>query len=275
MDKFLFTDGTTAVKQVQSSEELEMLIESSEQKEKIRIWVFSTNEWITLSAFRKHYPSVIKKQKTVVSSLQKQAEPGYPRRRTHWAKKLSYAIAAIAGVFLVFNFTKIKWETAPPLNAAAARPANMPEMDIDSLITEIEYDRDQTLDRSTKTNLRLRNTWPDRILLQVSAEKETSSAGSRFFNVDVSIDNTTGFHLDQAVVRLMTWKNNKSTVADTLHFNTVRYDKLSARKLDQLYKADSISVDFQSIRAKAFNFCYSADLKNEPGAYNDRWFCKD
>jgi hypothetical protein len=269
MNKFLFTDGLNGViKQTDSAEELATWIDASTDPDKIRIWVYNKTEWISLATYRKQYPPVIRKPKSL---------PVQPvaNRSMHWTKKLLITTAAAAGVFLVFNFTRIKWESATPLAASAARPANMPEMDIDSLITEIEYERGQTLDRSTRTNLRLRNTWPDRILLQVAAQKETSTAGNRFYDVNITIDNTTGFALDQAIVRLWAWKNNKASLHDTLHFRNIRFDKLANRLIEERIKADSISVDFQSIRAKAFNFSYSSKLSNEPGAYTDRWFNKD
>ena len=160
------------------------------------------------------------------------------------------------------------------MNVVAVRPANVPEMDMDSLIYEIEYDRGQAIDRNTKNNLRLRNTWPERILLQLAADKETSNAGARFSNVTISIDNTTGLTLDNAVVKFTVWKNNKAAAMDTLRFTAIRYDKLSTRLLNDVYKGDSLSVSFETIKAKAFNFCYSAAIQNNSGNYNDRWFCR-
>jgi hypothetical protein len=272
MEKFLFTDGITGVKEAQSVEDLENLIESAEQPGKIRIWIFSSNEWISLNAYRKLYPALTKRERAAAVPVDTRVAPA---RKSHLAKKALYLVATATGIFLVFNFTKVNWETAEPLRSSATRPANMPEMDIDSLITVIEDDRSKLLDRSTRTNLRLRNTWPDRILLQVGASREKSSAGSRFFDVNISVDNTTGFPIDKAVVRLLVWKNKKSSVVDTFHFNTIRYEKLASRQTDMRYRGDSISVDFESIRAKSFNFCYSETTKNEPGSHNDRWFCRD
>jgi hypothetical protein len=148
-------------------------------------------------------------------------------------------------------------------------------MDIDSLIMTIEDDRGILLDRSTRTNLRLRNTWPDRIELRLNSEMETSNASSRYYNVDVSIDNTTGFNLDEGIVKLSVWKNGRTIYTDTLRFNNIGYDKISSRQLSDTYRGDSIAVSFESIRAKAFNFCYSAAVKNNSGNYNDRWFCRE
>ena len=203
---------------------------------------------------------------------------GIPARNgkgKQWLKKFLFVSGAVAGVFLIVNFTKIKWTKAAPVNSTASRPANVPLMDIDSLIMMIEDDRGVFLDRSTRTNLRLRNDWPDRIELRLNAERETGSGSSRYFNVDISIDNTTGFNLDEAIVKLSVWKNGRTNTTDTLKFNNIRYDRISSRQLSDAYRGDSIAVSFESIRAKSFNFCYSAAVKNNSGNYNDRWFCRE
>ncbi|MEO6612102.1 MAG: hypothetical protein ABIT05_02765 [Chitinophagaceae bacterium] len=283
MSKYLFTDGTNGVKEVQSPEELEALVASSANPEAIKVWIFNTNEWISYAAFRKIAPVITRKEKTLVSTNQQLGVGSKKLRarslelgaRSQWLKKILYIPVAAAGVFLIFNFTRIKWEKADPLYAAAVRPENVPVMDIDSLIYEIETARGTSLDRSTRTNLRLRNDWPELIGLTLHAEKETSNAGSRYFNLQVSIDNTTGFNLDNAVVKLSVWKNEKVNSTDTIRFNAIRYDKVLTRLLDATYRADSITVSFESIRAKAFNFCYSATTKNNSGNYNDRWFCRE
>jgi hypothetical protein len=264
------------VKEVQSLEELKNLIESAEQADKIQIWQFNTNEWLRLNEFQKKNPFISKKEKTssVVIGNKQPLINTSPAKRKGWLKKSLYIIGLAISLFLVFNFTRIKWKKADPVNIAAIRPDNVPSMDIDSLIYEIENERGVSLDRSTKTNLRLRNTWPERILLQLAAEQETSSIGSRYFNVDLSIDNTTGFNIDNAVVKLLLWKGNKVHTMDTIQFNSIGYDKVQRRKFEKAFRGDSISISFESIKAKAFNFCYSAGIKNNSGNYNDRWFCR-
>lgn len=275
MKKMLFTDGWNSVTEVQSPEELEELIEQAADTRRVRIWLFSTNEWISYEAYRKMFPQPVRKQKSGMQPLAVTAVPPATAPKKSRFRKLVYFTGAVAGVLLVLNFTRIKWSPAGTLRTNAARPANMPVMDIDSLIDEIEYSRGLPVDRNTRTNLRLRNTWPDRILLQATAGRETNGNGSRFSGVELRIDNTTGFPLDQAVVRLSVWKNKKVTGSDTLQFGNIRFDKLAIRQLDKLYRGDSISVAFESIRAKAFNFCYNAATKNNSGNYNDRWFCRE
>lgn len=275
MEKYLFTDDTTIVKEVHSREELQALIGASSFPERIRIWQFNTHEWISYAAFSKQSPLFSKKEipvtKTINGELRRQTHPG-----KKWLKKFLYLTVVIATGFLVFNFTKIKWENAGTQYISAIRPGNMPVMNIDSLIWVIEEQRGQKLDRSTRTNLRLRNTWPDRILVQLSAGKETSrNDGSRFSKIEISIDNTTGFTVDNAVVKLNVWNDSKLTSTDTIRFNNIGYDKLSKRELAGTFRGDSISISFQTIRARSFNFCYSAKTKNEWGDHYDRWFCKE
>lgn len=274
MEKYLFTDGLNGVKEASSQQELEKLIDASARPEQISIWVFNSNEWMSYAAYRRLFPAVSKKETMPGISAGAVAVKGVSSGK-RWLKRSLFFPAMAAGALLVFNFTKIKWEKAAPVDFTATRPGNVPLMDIDSLVEEIEYDRGEALDRSTKTNLRLRNTWPDKVELKLHSERETSSAGSRFLNVSLSIDNTTGFNIDNAVVKLSVWKNQKLNTSDTLRFSNIRYDKLLTRAIDAVYRGDSISVSFESIRAKAFNFCYSATIKNNSGNYNDRWFCRE
>lgn len=279
MNKMLFTDGINGIREVQSQEELATLIASSIDKDKIRVWIFSTNEWIGFTAFCKQYPDAFTKAKSIsTGNSPKNTEmvgAGKKPGASRLVKKAIYIAGIGAIAFLVFNFTKINWKEAEPLTITAIRPDNVPPMDMDSLIYEIESSRGQAIGKNTKTNLRLRNTWPERILLQLTSDKQTSNAGSRFFNLEVAIDNTTGFSIDKAIVKVSAWKDNKVIATDTLAFGNIKYDKPIIRELDFKYKADSLSVSFGSIRAKAFNFCYAAATKNNSGNYNDRWFCRE
>jgi hypothetical protein len=159
--------------------------------------------------FRKKYSYIIKKE-TAAAPLSTVVTPARTGRGKHWLKKFLFVSGAAAGIFLIFNFTKIKWTKAIPVNSIAARPANVPVMDIDSLIMTIEADRGMFLDRSTRNNLRLRNTWPDRIELRLNSERETNNSTSRYFNIDISIDNTTGLNIDDALVKFNVWKKRES-----------------------------------------------------------------
>lgn len=274
MEKFLFTDGTNGIREVQSQEELKTLIASAAQAEKIRIWIFNNNEWISYAAFSKRKGFFVQKDNSAVP-VAKDELPVRPANGKRWLKKFLLFTVAGAAIFLVFNFTKIKWERAAPLTITAARPSNVPLIDVDSLIQFLEDSRWQKLDKITKTNLRIRNTWPERIILQLTSDRDTSNTGSRYYGIELSIDNSTGYNIDNAIVKLSAWKNNEMSITDTFHFSNISYAIASKRKVNNSYRGDSLSVSFQLIKAKVFNFCYSSDKKSNYGNNNDRWFCRE
>ena len=278
MEKYLFTDGTNVVREVQSKEELQTLIESSGDPGMIRIWIFSTSEWITYAEFSKRsVAKVLPLKKAIINEgkMKKPAVAGKPARQYTGSVKFFIVLITGATIFLVYNFTRVKWSTISPLHITAARPANTPLMNVDSLIQMIEAARGQKLDKVTLTNLRIRNTWPDRIELQLKSDRDTSQAGIRFYNIELSIDNSTGYNIDNTVVELKDWKNNEVNSIDTFHFSNVGYAALANRVLAAEYRGDSLSVSFLSVKAKSFNFCYSSDKESNYGNYNDRWFCKE
>ena len=285
MEKYLFTDGTSGVREVQSQEELKTLIASAAQPDKIRIWIFNTNEWInyknfsngSLSNSKDKTPPALKSNSAVNGAeyALSKTKPG-----SRWIKKVLFSIAGAAGIFLIYNFTKPRWEKASLLNITAGRPANVPLMDMDSLIQSVEESRGQPLDKITKTNLRIRNTWPERITLQLNSDRDTSNAGSRYYNIEFSIDNSTGYNIDNAVAKLTVWKKNEAdgyrmSSTDTFNFSNISYAVAVKRKEGNIYRGDSLSVSFQSIRSKVFNFCYSDDKKSNYGNDNDRWFFRE
>jgi hypothetical protein len=148
-------------------------------------------------------------------------------------------------------------------------------MDVDSLVREIEFMRNQKLDKTTATNLRIRNTWPDRMQLKLKSDRQASNGDVKFYNVSLFIDNSTGYNVDQAIVELARWKNNEVTGRDTVQFNFVGYAQPSTRLIPGEYRGDSLSVSFLSLRSKAFNFCYAAEKESNYGNLNDRWFCRE
>jgi len=279
MNKYLFTDGINGVKEAQSQEELQTLIASATRPELVRIWFFNTNEWVGYSGFPKILPPDVKH---INNGATKNNSLGIITRdhivskpANGWLKRFLFLLLAVTAVFLIYNFTRIKWEKVAALNITANRPSNVPLLDADSLIQTIEESRGQKLDKITKTNFRIRNTWPDRIALQLNTDRDTSSAGSRYYNPRISIDNSTGYNIDNAVVKLTVWKNNEISITDTILFKNISYAEAAKRELANSYRGDSISVSFQSIRSKAFNFCYSDEKKSNYGNLNDRWFCRE
>jgi len=278
MKKYLFTDGTNVIREVQSDEELQSLIQSSGDPDKIRIWIFHTNEWITYAGFNKHRiakaaplkntPDKEEKKEEAVSLQRTAAKP------RGWSRMAIVLIAA-AAIFLVYNFTRIKWTKISQLEITASRPDNVPLMDVDSLVQEIELVRDQKLDRVTATNLRIRNTWPDRMQLKLKSDREAANGDTKFYNVSLFIDNSTGYNIDQAIVELTNWENDEVIKVDTIHFDFIGYAAPATRDLPNEYRGDSLSVSFLSMRSKAFNFCYAAGKESNYGNLNDRWFCRE
>ncbi|MEI9910869.1 MAG: hypothetical protein WDO71_15080 [Bacteroidota bacterium] len=277
MEKYLFTDGTNVIREAQSKEELQILIQSSADPLKVRIWLFNTSEWISLADFNKRTSKFISPDKKVIPLIEKK-EPIKPVRKSvipGLLKKTLIGAVAVAAIFLVYNFTKVTWEKIAPLSIIADRPANNPPVDVDSLIETIEILRGQKLDKITRTNLRIRNTWPDLLQLQLNADRDESREGFRYYNIELSVDNSTGYNIDNAIVKLDIWKNNEVSSSDTLRFVNIGYATPAKRKVEGIYKGDSVSVSFTSIKSKVFNFCYSSDKRSNYGNYNDRWFCKE
>lgn len=272
MDKYLFSDGTNGVREAHSREELLILINSTSAPAQAMVWIFSSHAWISLPAFLAANPDFIirDKEKGLAGAAVPVEKKNTPKK---WWRTPLILTGVVTGALLIFNFSSAKWERSGVLKTTAVRPVNVPVFDLDSLVSEVEFLRGKSLDKSTRNNFRLRNNWPDQILLQLSATKESKGKNTRFRNILVSIDNATGSLLDKAAVRLETWKNGKRSVADTLQFSQIRYDKLLTRELSDDLRADSISVSFLSLQAKAFNFCYQSGTPANGGNAHDRWFC--
>lgn len=273
MNMYLFTDGTNRVQEAQSNEELLSLINSASDQNRARVWVYNSNEWITCSSFLKNHPEF--RADSTTQTITDNPDRVKRGRYFHGIRRAAFIALVITGALLVFNFTNTKWEKTPPFYTTATRPPNVPVMNIDSLISEIELARGKLLDKNTRQNLRMRNNWPDNIQLKLNAERQVKGNLSQYYNLLLKLDNASGFMLDEVQVGLFTWKKGKASLADTIQFSNIRYDKIMAKELTGSFRCDSISVSFLSIRASNFNFCYSADVKNNSGNYNDRWFCRE
>lgn len=277
MEKYLFTDGTNVIREVETKEELQTLIQAAVDPAKVRIWLFNTSEWISLADFNKRSSKYISPGKKIipVAEARETIKPARKSSIPGILKKSLIGIVAAAAIFLVYNFTRVTWSKATPLNITAERPANTPSVNVDSIIATIELQRGKELDKITRTNLRIRDTWPDLLQLQLTADRDSSREGSRYYNLELSIDNSTGYNIDNAVVKMNLWKNNEVSRSDTIHFTNIGYALPAKRKMEGICSGDSVSVSFTSIKSKVFNFCYSSDKKSNYGNYNDRWFCKE
>ncbi len=273
MEKYLFTDGTNEVREAQSKEELDSFIAATADTASVRIWLFSTCEWVSYADFtKKGKRHGIKK---VARATDNTEEPLIPQRRSNLLKRFIFFTLAGTTVFLVYNFTRIRWEKVQPLQTTASRPANVPMLNADSLLLAVEAARGQKLDKTTRTNLRIRNTWPELITLQLQAYRDTAADNSRFRNIELSIDNSTGYHIDEAIVNIIAWKQDEISSTDTFHISGISYAQAAKRIVEKTYRCDSLSVSFEYIRARRFNFCYSADKKSNYGNAADRWYCRE
>lgn len=282
MEKYLFNDGTNVINEVHSAEELKSLLRSCSDPTRTRIWVFDTNEWVSYTDFAKTYnfsfipAPATKKNNPVLAAEPDEADaPDWKRK----VKGFFFVILAVAAALLIYNFTKIKWEKAGAVSITASRPSNTPDINVDSLIQVIELQRGQSLDKVTNTNFRIRNTWPDKISLKLTGDKFSNKLTNRYENLELIIDNSTGYNLDNAVVQLDTWKKIAAdsfavNSSDTIRFSNIGYVLPAKRKMESIYKGDSLSVSFYSIKSKAFNFCYSSEKESNYGNKNDRWYCK-
>jgi hypothetical protein len=275
MEKYLFNDGTNVIREVESESELQVLINSAADPNKARIWMFNTSEWITVSAYNKSRikPSP-KEKKLVPAEVEIIKAPRNSSHRLLIKKGLIFLLGCVV-IFLIYNFTRVTWSKASAIVVLPERPANSPVMNIDSLIETIEWSRGQKLDKVTRTNLRIRNTWPDRIQLKLSSDRDTSSSGgTKYYNLSMSLDNSTGYQVDEAVSEFQVWSKGNKVHSDTLVFSNVGYAYPSERKLEGEFKGDSLSVMFLTIRSRSFNFCYSSEKESNYGNFNDRWFCR-
>lgn len=280
MVKYLFTDGTNGVKEVQSQEELQTLIAASTRQDKIRIWIFNSNEWVNYASYTQvipeSKPTVISTRKNDIAAEDSSSISSQRRINSRqWLKKFLFFGISGAAIFLVYNFSKLKWQVAEPFTITASRPANVPLMNVDSVIQAMEEIRGQKLDKTTRTNLRIRNTWPDRLLLRLFSGRDTNNSVARYHTIQISIDNTTGYNVDQAIVKLAVWSKGQVKTTDTFHFKNIGYAMPAEREVGNTYQGDSISVSFQLIRARSFNFCYAADKKSNYGNVNDKWYCRE
>lgn len=279
MEKYLFNDGTNVIREVESKKELEALIASAADASRVRIWRFNSSEWLSLPAFEKTegLPAITKVILPVPENENRQHAILSAIRPVHpYLRKGIIAILLAIGIFLVYNFTRVSWSSADTYETNAARADNVPVMDMDSLIQSIEWSRGRPLDKTTATNLRIRNTWPDRMQLKVSAARDTSTTGSsRFHDPQFSIDNSTGYEVDEAIVTFTIFNKGDRMHSDTLRFTQVGYAYPSTRTVTGEFRGDSIAAAYLSIRARSFNFCYSSGKESNYGNLADRWFCRD
>lgn len=275
MTKYLFNDGTNQIQEVHSREDLERLAAQADPQT-ARVWIFPSHEWMSLARFRALYPAGHQVVNRVERPEQVQVEPVRKPVRKGFGLgwKLLVAAAITAGVFLIYNFTQHNWERIPDLTVRPERPENSPPLNFDSLVTSIEVARGTKIDKVTRTNLRIRNNWPEHILVNLKTERESSSSGIRYQSIQATLDNATGYLLDEVEAEMSIWRNGMVDRKETVTFEKVNYTEPGKKDIPGQFVGDSISVRILQAKAKSFNFCYSHDKQSNYGNLNDRWFCR-
>jgi hypothetical protein len=276
MEKYLFNDGINGVREVQSREELQQLAENADSR-LAKVWVYSSNEWISLAEFSTLFPAPAAQKRNGTAR-----EKGPPQKPAPRAAQKSFGTgfrlllgAALSlCIFLVYNFTRDKWEPMEEIRIRPARPENAPLIDVDSLITQLEAGRGQRLDKTTRTNLRIRNNWPDQILLSAQVRRDSSKSGIRYHDIEFVLDNATGYQLDELELEWAVWRGNDQRHKGELRFENIDYSRPARQSLPGIFVGDSMSIRIRSIRAASFHFCYSHDKQSNYGNLNDRWFCR-
>src|SRR5690606_12899734 len=158
----------------------------------------------------------------------------------HLAWKLVMTVLFVSIGLLIYNYTRNQWIADTDISIQAPRPENNPPVDIDSLINSIEVARQTKLDKTTRTNLRIRNHWPDHILLKLQAARETNHKGTRYSNIELTLDNATGYLPDEATAEITVWKNGDVEKTATVEFSKINYTKPAKKMLEPSYVGDSI-----------------------------------
>lgn len=303
--KFLYNDGSGKIKEVSSKEELDYYIGISPDKNKIRIWLYHSSNWIGYQEYLKivHRASSMPARAAqvvnpapasagaAVSSFppasspvpapivkEKKPPPETVTKPLQIILNICIVLVVAGGVYTALFYNKQEWTEPRVFGITAPRPANAAVMNMDSLIRMLEAKELRTLDNLTKLNLRLRNNWPDKIVLTLQAEARKhlkKDSLRQFNNLEWVVKNNSGYELDEAVVALNVWQDGEVNVQDTFRLTGIGYREPFTMNISNSYKGDSLTVHFYSIRSLGLNFCYTYEEPAISGNPNDKWFCKD
>src|SRR5262249_47891226 len=136
MEKYLFTDGTSGVKEVQSADELKTLVQACNDPAAIRIWKFNTSEWITLADLAKEDARSFELSAASTATGNNEVQLNgnkvevAAKRHIPRLREFFYILFAVIAGFFLYNFTRIKWEKTGTIEQFAARPGNCPQLDV-------------------------------------------------------------------------------------------------------------------------------------------------
>src|SRR5688572_24344992 len=220
--KFLYNDGSGKIREVSSKEELDYYLSISPDKNRVRIWLFHSSSWISYQEYLKavildretsngkretgipaksttpivETPKPVKAEAILSPFITEPAPPvkeKIPRPPTvtkplQIILNICIVLVVAGGVYAALFYNKKEWTEPRSFEVTAARPANTPELNVDSLIQTVEVKELRTLDKLTKMNLSLRNNWPEKIVcsLQGAQEKHLKKDSiNRFRNLEL------------------------------------------------------------------------------------------
>jgi hypothetical protein len=299
--KFLFNDGSGKIRELSSKEELDYYISISPDKQKLKIWLYHSSSWISYEEFLKRAathkspwngkPETVQPAVVIEKSIAPTPPPPAPaikekKRHAQTVTKplqlllnICIVLVVAGGVYAALFYSQKEWTDPQFFDTTASRPHNTPPLNADSLIHMIEVKEKRTLDKLTKMNLRLRNNWPEKIVLTLQGQQQThlkNDSIRRFENLQCIVKNFTGYTIDHAVVMLQVWQSGSPKIQDTFRLEQIdhRGDAYTLN-ISNTYKGDSLTIRFSSIRSFGLNFCYSYEEPTISGNPNDKWFCKD
>lgn len=277
MAKYLFNDGTNPIQEVHSKEDLDKLAAQADPR-RATVWVFPSDEWISLARFRELYTRPLNGHQHPVAHRQEPARiadrPAKKKQGSAVPWKMIFAVVFLGLIFTLYLVNRPSAQRLHDETVRAERPENTPPINVDSLIKTIEASRGKALDKTTQTNLRIRNTWPEQILVSVKAEREKTFSSKKFKSIEFTLDNATGYLIDELEAELSIWKDGFVDKRVSVRFEKTDYTQPKRISIPNEYVGDSMSVRVLGIKAKSFNFCYSHDKQSNYGNLADRWFCR-
>lgn len=298
--KFLFNDGSGKIRELSSKEELDYYISISPDKNKCRIWLYRSSHWIGYEEYLHRAATnrsqwngqhetvkpvpVVEKIAPIAPppppvSREKKPRPSTITKPLQLLLNICIVLVVAGGVYAALFYSTKEWTDPRSFDTVAVRPANTPPLNVDSLIYTIEVKEKRTLDKLTKMNLRLRNNWPEKIVLTLQGQQQVhlkKDSIHRFDNLQCIVKNFTGYTIDHAVVTLTVWRDGSTKTQDTFRLEQIdhRGDPYTLN-IHNTYKGDSLTIQFRTIRSFGLNFCYSYEEPTISGNPNDKWFCKD
>jgi hypothetical protein len=293
--KFLYNDGSGTIREVGSKAELDYYLSISPDKSRVRIWLFHNSSWITWQEYSKMDLVEVKQRETIVAKpineVKEVVAPAPPIDKPKPARSkrtvtkplqillnICIVLVVAGGVYAALFYNTKEWSDEKAFEVTATRPENAPALSIDSIIHSLEVKEKKTLGTLTKMNLRLRNNWPEKIVLVLKGQRQQQlkkDSIHRFTKLEWIVKNSTGYEIDEAEAVVTVWKNGSAQTQDSYRITGIGLREPANLPIPNTYKGDSLTIHFKSLRSFGLNFCYTYDQPTISGNPNDKWFCKD